>query len=94
MREAIRREKRVELNCEGIRYSDIRRWKIGEEVLNQDFTGMNFFGTQLSDDAGNANAYFKRTVYQTRVFTKKNYWFPVPQSEIDKNPNLVQNPFW
>jgi hypothetical protein len=94
MREAIRREKRVELNCEGIRYSDIRRWKIGEEVLNQDFTGMNFFGTELSDDVHNANAYFKRTIYQTRVFTKKNYWFPVPQSEIDKNPNLVQNPFW
>jgi starch-binding outer membrane protein, SusD/RagB family len=94
MREAIRREKRVELNCEGVRYSDIRRWKIGEEVLNKDFTGMNFFGTAISDDANDPNAYFKRTVYQKRVFTKKNYWFPVPQSEIDKNPNLVQNPFW
>jgi hypothetical protein len=94
MRDAIRREKRVELNCEGIRYSDIRRWKIGEEVLNAEFTGMNFFGTVLSDDVNNANAFFKRTVYQKRIFTKKNYWFPVPQSEIDKNPNLVQNPFW
>lgn len=94
MREAIRRERRVELNCEGIRYSDIRRWKIGEEVLDGDFTGMNFFGTVISDDENDPNAFFKRTVYQKRVFTKKNYWFPVPQSEIDKNPNLVQNPFW
>lgn len=43
MREAIRRERRVELNCEdGIRYNDIRRWKIGEETLNRDFWGMNF----------------------------------------------------
>jgi hypothetical protein len=94
MREAIRREKRVELNCEGVRYSDIRRWKIGEEVLNGDFTGMNFFGTVNSDDVNDPNAFFKRTVYQKRIFTKKNYWFPVPQSEIDKNPNLVQNPGW
>jgi hypothetical protein len=94
MREIIRRERRVELNCEGIRYSDIRRWKIGEDVLNEDFAGMNFFGTENSDDPNNPNAFYKRTVYQKRFFTKKNYWFPVPQSEIDKNPNLVQNPFW
>jgi hypothetical protein len=94
MRDAIRRERRVELNCEGIRYGDIRRWKIGEEVLNSDFWGMNFNGTTLSDDDNSSNAFFKRTVYQHRVFSRKNYWFPVPQYEIDKNPNLVQNPFW
>lgn len=94
MREAIRSERRVELNNEGIRYSDIRRWKIGEQVLNGDFTGMNFNGTEESDDSENPNAFFKLTMYQRRVFTRKNYWFPVPQSEIDKNPNLVQNPFW
>jgi hypothetical protein len=94
MREAIRRERRVELNSEGIRYGDIRRWKIGEQALNGDFTGMNFSGTELDDNPQNPNAFFVRTTYQKRVFTKKNYWFPVPQSEIDKNPNLVQNPFW
>ena len=94
LREAIRRERRVELNCEGIRYGDIRRWKIGEETLNREFWGMNFNGTEISDDENNPNAYFKRSVYQQRVFTKKNYWFPVPQSEMDINPNLVQNPFW
>ncbi|UII24276.1 RagB/SusD family nutrient uptake outer membrane protein [Fulvivirga ligni] len=94
MREAIRRERRVELNCEGIRYHDIRRWKIGEEVLNRSFKGMKFTGTQVSDDESNPEAFFVRSVYQQRIFSKKNYWFPVPQSEMDKNPNLVQNPFW
>lgn len=94
MREAIRRERRVELNNEGIRYRDIRRWKIGEQTLNRDFYGMNFSGTQKDDDENNPLAFFKRTVYQRRVFTKKNYWFPIPQGEIDKNPNLIQNPFW
>jgi len=94
MREAIRRERRVELNNEGIRYRDIRRWKIGEETLNGNFWGMNFSGTEKDDDDNNPKAFFKRSVYQKRIFTEKNYWFPVPQSEIDKNPNLVQNPGW
>lgn len=94
VRDAIRRERRVELNCEGIRYHDIRRWKIGEQALAGNFWGMNFFGKNLKDDDKDPDAFFTRKVYQKRVFTKKNYWFPVPQGEIDKNPNLVQNPFW
>lgn len=94
MREAIRRERRVELNNEGIRYRDIRRWKIGEQTLHGNFYGMNFSGTKKSDDENDPAAFFKRTVYQKRVFTKKNYWFPIPQDEMDKNPNLVQNPGW
>lgn len=95
VRDLIRRERRVELCCEsGIRYQDIRRWKIGEECLNGDFTGMNYLGENTGDTESDPKAFFKRSVYQTRFFTKKNYWFPVPQWEIDKNPNLVQNPFW
>lgn len=95
MRDLIHRERRVELCCEsGIRYLDVRRWKIGEECLNRDFIGMNYLGENLSDNDSEAKAFFKRSSYQTRSFTKKNYWFPVPQWEIDKNPNLIQNPFW
>jgi hypothetical protein len=94
VRKAIRMERRVELNNEGVRWNDIRRWKIGEKTLDRDFYGMNYLGSELSDDENNPNAFFKRVVYQRRRFSKKNYWFPVPQSEIDKNPNLVQNPFW
>ncbi len=95
LRAAIHRERRVELNCEdGIRYDDVRRWKIGEQTLNGNFWGMNFTGTEHDDNVNNPNAFFVRKVYQKRMFNKKNYWFPVPQSEIDKNPNLVQNPFW
>jgi starch-binding outer membrane protein, SusD/RagB family len=94
VREAIRRERRVELNNEGLRWNDIRRWKIGESTLDGNFYGMNYNGSQISDDENNPQAFFKRTVYQRRRFSKKNYWFPVPQSEIDKNSNLVQNPLW
>lgn len=95
MREAIHRERRVEMNCENIiRYFDIRRWKQGEKFLNGPFYGMNFMGEKVSDDDKDPKAFFTRKVYQNRVFEKKHYWFPVPQSEMDKNPNLVQNPFW
>lgn len=46
MREAIRRERRVEFNCEyAIRFDDIRRWK-QIDILRGDFYGMNKFGTE------------------------------------------------
>lgn len=34
MRETIRHERRIELAFEGLRYYDIKRWRIAEEVLN------------------------------------------------------------
>lgn len=95
VRDIIRKERRVELCCEsGIRYLDIRRWKLAEEMLNRQFYGMNALGTKLSDDKDDSKAYFVRKPYQTRTYTKKNYWFPVPQAEMDNNPKLVQNPGW
>lgn len=92
IREAIRRERRVEFNCEGIRFHDIRRWKIGEQMLNRDMFGMNFNGTVKSDDVNNDKAYYKRTFNMHRSFTKKMYLWPVPQAQMDINPNLVQMP--
>jgi hypothetical protein len=92
-REAIRRERRVELNCEGIHFADLRRWKIGEERLNRKFHGMNAVGG-TDYTYGRSASFFQRTVYLERIFTKKHYWFPVPQTALDKNPKLVQAPFW
>lgn len=89
-----RKERRVELNNEGIRFRDIRRWNIGVETLNKTFEGMNVKGTEFDDNQQNKNAYFKRTPFFTRVFKKQFNFFPVPSWEIDKNPNLTQNPFW
>lgn len=96
MREIIRKERRVELCCEGTgaRYNDIRRWMLGEKLLNGDEYGMNFSGTVYTDDPDEASAFFKRTVALKRMFSKKNYWFPIHQNEMDKDPTLVQAPFW
>jgi hypothetical protein len=92
IREIIRRERRVEFNCEGIRLHDLRRWKLAEEELNKSLSGMNFLGTDYNDDETNPNAFFKRSFYKNRIFTKKMYLWPVPQAQMDINPNLVQAP--
>lgn len=94
MRDAIRRERRVEFNCEyAIRFDDIRRWK-QIDILRGDFYGMNKFGTEKSADPYSEKAYYKRRVEITRAFSEKNYWFPIHQNQLDKNPNLRQLPKW
>ncbi|MGN1225671.1 MAG: RagB/SusD family nutrient uptake outer membrane protein [Candidatus Cryptobacteroides sp.] len=87
IRQIIKMERRVELCCEGIRYNDLRRWKEAETVLNGPFEGMNY-------NASDAESFYVRTKYQDRVYKKQYYWFPIHQSELDKNENLVQNPYW
>jgi len=88
LRDLIRRERRVELNCEaGIRFDDLRRWKEAETALNGKFYGMNALAKSTERDE-----YYKRTLYQTRRFI--SYWWPIPQDDIDKNTNLRQLPGW
>ena len=86
VRDLIRRERRIELNCEGgLSWQDLRRWKLAETELDGPFYGMNM-------DAGTRETFYVRTKYQDRVF--KSYWWPVPQDDIDRNPNLRQLPGW
>lgn len=87
VRKIIRAERRVELCGEGVRYDDLRRWKEAEKKLNGDMYGMNYSGKD-------AESFYVRTSYQKRVYNPAYYWFPIHQSEIDKNENLRQLPFW
>ena len=87
LRDAIRLERRLELALENNRLFDLRRWKEAENVLNGDFYGMNFSGKDNS-------SFYVRTPYLKRVYKKAYYWFPIHQSEIDKNDKLVQSPYW
>ncbi|MFR9523506.1 MAG: RagB/SusD family nutrient uptake outer membrane protein [Rikenellaceae bacterium] len=88
MREAIVRERRVEFALEGgMRYHDMRRWLIAEEVFKTPISGMNTSGKTDAD-------FFVRTDIQTRTFLKKMYLQPIPQDYIDNNSNLVQNKYW
>lgn len=88
-REAIRRERRIELAFENdIRYIDIRRWKIAEEVYGDEPTmGMNPWGDT-------PETFYVRTEIMKNVFEKKMYLWPIAQGHLDNNPNLVQNKYW
>ncbi|MDR0798243.1 MAG: RagB/SusD family nutrient uptake outer membrane protein [Dysgonamonadaceae bacterium] len=95
MREAIYRERRVEMNCEfAVRFDDIRRWDKVEYFLNGDFYGMNRNGTVHGSTAIIPTHFYVRKPYITRGFTWKNSWFPIRQEEIDRNPYLRQVPGW
>jgi hypothetical protein len=88
MRTAIRRERRVELAFEGKRYWDLIRWKTAETNLSQQVHGISIM---------NNNGILKYTYVTVaggnRKFDPaKNYVFPIPQSAIDQNKNLTQNP--
>jgi hypothetical protein len=46
-------------------------------------------GTSFTD-----TEFYQRAIFETRVFEKKHYFWPIPQSEIDRNKQMVQNPGW
>lgn len=87
MRQAIWRERRVELAFEEKRYFDVRRWKIGEETDNGPAYSMDI-------DAQNEADFYNVVSFENRVFEKRHYLYPIPQSEINIVSNLVQNLGW
>jgi hypothetical protein len=78
MREIIRNERRAELAIEGLRYYDIKRWKAGTKYLSGTVKGAGF--TTWND---------------TYQFDEgRDYLWPVPETQINLNANLGQNPNW
>lgn len=79
-------ERRIELVFEEHRWFDVRRWKILPQVAEEDRTRMivrkNPDGTKTYEVA----------FWKEGVFNEANYLLPIPQSEINKNGLLEQNP--
>ena len=89
LRKRIRNERRVELACEGIRYWDIIRWHIGEEVLSGDIYGSPFPGAKRMNKKGDIKDPYDRWYVNQRSFRSDlDYRWPYPQSEQDINSNL------
>jgi len=86
MREIIRQERMIELAFEGQRFWDIRRWKTAEDILSQPIQGWNINGPGLE-------FYQVVNIWQAD-FETKDYFWPIKETEIINNPNLVQNPGW
>lgn len=81
MREIVRNERTVELAFEGLRYFDIRRWGIAEEVLNGKIYG--FIRNGIPSELPSFERGFR---------PDRDYLWPIPFDEILLNPNLEQNP--
>ncbi|WGQ11234.1 RagB/SusD family nutrient uptake outer membrane protein [Pedobacter gandavensis] len=90
MRAKIRHERRIELAFEDqTRYNDLRRWKEAANTLNKSVNGVTI------TKATNGSLTFASKKSGSRVFTDKNYWQPIPLTEIATNPNLKpQNEGW
>ncbi len=88
MRDRIQRERQVELCFEDHRFFDVRRWKKGEQLFNRPVTGMRITKTGTTFT-------YERFQVENRIFNAKHYYFPIPQTELNRAPiNLKQNPGW
>ena len=74
----------VELAFEGHRFWDVRRWKEGG------FTSIDRL--VITKEADGSLSYSRTT--KNLVWDDKMYFYPIPDSEIRKNPNLSQNAGW
>ena len=81
LRELVRRERRIELAFEGHRLIDIRRWRIAEEVMNGPL-----YGAKRPDAE---ELYY---VEERRFNPDRDYVWPIPNTEVQNNSNMEQNP--
>jgi len=81
LRELVRRERRVELAFEGVRYYDIRRWGIFEQTMNGQVYG-----------AIDPNTNQPVNVEVRKASANRDILWPIPQREILANPQMTQNP--
>ena len=80
--ERYERERLVELAFENHRFWDVRRWKKADK----------YFRTVQVASISSSKELTRSTV--TRQWDDKYYFYPIPQTELKKNPNLTQNPGW
>lgn len=86
LRERIKNERRVELSFEEHRFFDVRRWKQGEIYFE-----MPVYKVSIHREP-NGTLTYRYPVWEDRVFKPHQNLLPIPQSEIDRNPKLQQNP--
>jgi hypothetical protein len=102
----IRRERAVELACEGFRFDDWRRWRAHNLFLNKQPRGFPFLasdypdyptlGTKFSLDANGFILPFKKLLTGSgyNFNAGRDYLDCIPTNQITLNPALVQNPGW
>lgn len=89
--EAIKHERRIEFAFEEHRYFDVRRWKEAPKYF-----GSTVHAITIKKYPDGKKTYevdkLRSDVGGDRKWDDKMYWLPITKAEMDKNPNLVQNP--
>jgi hypothetical protein len=88
----LRKERCVELACEGFRYWDLRRWRLAESVIN----GQNAHGTKITkNDDGTFNyEQVECDGGSARIFLERYYYLSLPTAETANNKLCENNPYW
>ena len=88
LRSIIQQERMIELAFEGQRYWDLLRWKRAVQEFNDNVQGWNING----DDE--ASYYQIRTIHIQNFISPRDYFWPLSETSLIRNTNLVQNPGW
>lgn len=88
LREIIHQERTIELAFEGKRFWDLRRWRKLDE-LNIQPQGWNIMADTPEDFYDVVDVY-DRTIN----FSVRDYFFPLSESALNVNDNLIQNYGW
>lgn len=86
---ALREERQKELSFESIRWYDIRRWKILLNVMT-DAKGIDIVETIT--DGVKKTVWTEITAEVRNITDPKYYWLPISADEMNRAPQLVQNP--
>ena len=82
----LKNERRVELAFEGHRFWDLRRWRDLLKIKE-------VYGVSVVKGEDNTVTYTRQLI-KNQVLNVSMYFYPIPNEEIHKNSNLVQNKGW
>lgn len=77
----VRNERRLELSFEGFRFYDLRRWRME----------LNGMVTRAYIERNNGSPILQSITEEPREFSAFKYYAPLPNSELQKCPELEQN---
>lgn len=87
MRDIIQQERMIELVFQGERFWDLRRWKRALEFMNRDIKAWNVEGETTE-------TYYNVITVGKYKFLNRDYFWPIAETDLIANVNLVQNPGW